>query len=100
LADGQNLLEHLRPVRSSGVTFPERLTDGIASRPGDPWTSQLTTTFRSADASVVYDLGAERGLSAIWLQGDHNDAYEIALSSDGATFVPAWTASPVPSSGL
>src|SRR5262249_34126893 len=95
-----NLIGRHGPVSSAGVTFAERLTDGVASRAGDPWTSPLTAVFHSTSAFAVWDLGEPRPIAAVWLQGDHNDSYEVSTSPDGDTWTPLWTAQPVSAGGM
>jgi hypothetical protein len=96
----QNLLAGKRPIRERGVRHSEVLTDGRAPRDGDPWRSAATATFDSADAFVVYDLGAGTALAAGWLQGDNNDVYLVEASPDGSTWQVAWQAGPEPEAGL
>ena len=92
LAADANLLAHRGPWRAVGVIGVDRLTDGIACRAGDPWTSPLTAVFRASESYVTWDLGEPRPIAAIWLQADANDAYEIAGSQDGNSWTPIWTA--------
>lgn len=87
-----NLLFGLQPIESQGVSFLARLTDGIAAVEGDEWKSPLSARFDATESFVVYDLGSERDISALVLQGDNNDRYEVALSSDGRTFQTLWVA--------
>ena len=96
----KNLLAGAKPSASSGVTSVERLTDGVAAVDGETWKTPLSARFAGFDAFVTYDLGEERELVALVLQGDNNDRYEVALSSDGKTFQPAWVASEQRRGGL
>jgi len=95
-----NLLSGLTPQRTHRVMRPEVLTDGSASRPGEFWNTDLTAAFDSAQAFVVYDLGAVRTVTAIWLQGDGNDTYVIEGSTDGERFEPLWRAVPTSEVGM
>jgi hypothetical protein len=97
---GENLLDGRSPMRSSGVRRAEVLTDGKAVRDGDAWLSTGTAQFSSSAAHVDYDLGSERTLSAIWLQGDNNDEYDVLVSKDGTNFELAWGAQPVSEVGM
>ena len=95
-----NLLQGLQPTSSRGVPNAVRLTDGAGAREGSFWDTDLTTRFNGPDAFVVYDLGSEQHIGAAWLQGDNNDVYEVALSSDGRSFTPVWRAGPQGGAGL
>jgi hypothetical protein len=95
-----NLLAEAKLVASRGVSSPERLTDGVAAFDGATWKTQLSTRFADLDAFVTFDLGEEREIVAIYLQGDNNDRYEIALSKDGQKFEPVWVAAEQRHGGL
>ena len=62
-----NLLQGKRPSRSEGVLNTERLTDGTAASEGSFWDTDLTSRFTAPDAFLVYDLGSEQHLGAVWL---------------------------------
>ena len=72
------------------------MTDGIAAFPDDPPRTDLAALFASPDAFVVYDLGAETRVACASVDADGNDPYVVALSNDGVTFTPLWTAPPFP----
>jgi hypothetical protein len=82
------------PVAARAVNHVQRLTDGIAAEPGDPWRTDLTAVFSAPDASVTWDLGAELPVRCALVDADGNDRYEVSLSNDGQTFTPLWTAAP------
>jgi hypothetical protein len=86
------LLRGRSPARSSHVTHVDRLTDGIGAAPDDPPRTELTSLFASADAFVVYDLGAETPIACAAIDAAGDDLYTLALSSDGVAFTPLWTA--------
>ncbi|HXU00312.1 MAG TPA: hypothetical protein VN903_04935 [Polyangia bacterium] len=94
------LLRGRLPLRSAHVTHVDRLTDGIAAYPDDPSRTELTSLFGSSDAFVVYDLGAETRVACAAVDADSDDSYTIALSADGVSFAPLWTAPAVPDRGV
>ncbi|HEY3494430.1 MAG TPA: glycosyltransferase 87 family protein [Polyangiaceae bacterium] len=95
-----NLLFGKEPIRAGDARRLERLTDGERAREGDSWKSLVTKPFRGRNSDVVYDLGADLPIRAAWLQGDHNDSYELQISGDGKSFSKLWVAEPQRSSGL
>jgi hypothetical protein len=88
------LLRGRSPSRAAGVTHVDRLTDGITARLDDPPRTDLTARFASTEAFVVYDLGAETPVACAAVDADGDDAYTLAISADGVTFAPLWTAPP------
>ena len=94
------LLRGKSPVRSHGVTHVDRLTDGIAAAPDDPPRTELSSVFRSDDAFVVYDLGIDTTVACAAVIADGDDRYTIALSPDGQTFTPLWSAPPTEDRGM
>src|SRR6476659_3668603 len=90
----RNLLTDLPPANVVDVQNVDRLTDGIAADEGDIWESDLTTRIRTARSSVVFDLGADKPIRCALLQGDDNDDYHLAGSTDGNTWTPLCEAGP------
>ncbi|MET0594857.1 MAG: hypothetical protein ABW133_19305, partial [Polyangiaceae bacterium] len=70
-----NLLAGLSPSSVRRVRRPQLLTDGRAAPPGGYWKSTITSQLDNLESFVVYDLGSEQKISAVWLQADSNDVY-------------------------
>ena len=98
--DDTNLLANRLPLEVSGVTQPQRITDGVVASTQSYWQSNQTSVFGSNDAVVVYDLGELTHIDAVVLQGDANDNYVLSVSNDGTVYRPLWTAKPVRASGM
>jgi hypothetical protein len=94
------LLRGRSPARAAHVAHVDRLTDGIAAEPDDPPRTDLTSLFASPEAFVVYDLGVPTPIDCAAVDADADDAYALAISGDGVTFAPLWTAPPVPDAGM
>jgi hypothetical protein len=94
-----DLLAGASPSRSTGVTHPQRMTDGIIATEGDFWHTDQTSVVGGRGA-VVWDLGRVQEIHCGVLQGDNNDVYELTGSQDGATFAPLWTAEPIGKPGM
>jgi hypothetical protein len=88
------VLRGKKPSDLHGVTHVSRLTDGIASAPGDPWRTDLTAELSGPGSQVTWDLGAAQPIRCALVDADGNDRYTVSLSSDGRTFAPVWTAEP------
>jgi hypothetical protein len=95
-----NLLAGMSPSSSQRVRRAHVLTDGHASRAGGYWKTTTTAQLDSLDSFVVYDLGQQRKISAVWLQADSNDVYDVAGSKDGTSYETIFRANPVAESGM
>lgn len=95
-----DLLFGRSPSAAVGVACVECLTDGTAVLVGDAWESAVTARFASDESFAVYDLGQTTRITALWLQGDHNDEYRVLLSDDGAVFEQIWSAPRVGPQGM
>src|SRR5262245_37065019 len=82
------LLRGKAPVKSSGVTHVDRLTDGIAAEPYDPPRTELASVLASPEAFATWDLGQPSRLSCAVVIGDGDDRYTLSSSTDGETFTP------------
>lgn len=98
--DSANLLEGLKARASRHVRCAACLTDGTAAPDGGYWKTEGTAVFERPEGFVEYDLGSVRRIRAAWVQGDNNDSYQIAGSSDGVAYTTLWTAGPVNRPGL
>jgi spermidine synthase len=82
--DARNLLAGRTPSAYADIRGNLALvTDGTVAPEGAPWDAPAAVKLESRAASITYDLGRPRQLSAIYLQADANDTYKIAGSSDG-----------------
>lgn len=96
--DGDRLAGR-RPVAVAGVEEAARLTDGEALEEGSAWTARGAVAIPEG-ARVAWDLGEPVRLDAVFLQADHNDAYAVEGSADGASWAPLGVAEAVSGGGL
>jgi len=94
------LLRGKSPVRSHGVTHLDRLTDGIAAPLDDPPRTDVTSLLASPEAFAIYDLGDETRVGCAAIVADGDDRYTLALSHDGQSFTPLWSAAARPEPGM
>ncbi len=94
------LLRGKMPIRSSGVTHVDRLTDGIVAEPDDPPRTDLTSVWKSPLSFATYDLGAEVAVDCLAIAAGGDDSYTVALSDDGRSFQPLWIAPPTGELGI
>ena len=81
----ENLLAGKRPTASAGIKGDVgQLTDGTVGPEGAQWDSPVTVTLEDTHASLTYDLGEVRSVSAIVMQADANDTYKVMGSVDGS----------------
>ena len=64
-----DLIAGLSPSDSSGVMSSGRINDGITSKEGDHWQTNVTAVLRGRGAHVTYDLGKVTPIGAIALKG-------------------------------
>ena len=82
--DASNLLAGRTPSAQEQIRGNLALvTDGAVASEGASWDAPAAVKLVSRAASITYDLGQPRKLSALYLQADANDTYKIAGSSDG-----------------
>ena len=81
----ENLLAGKKPSASQAVKGDVGIvTDGTVGPEGAEWNAPVTVTLENANASITYDLGEPRSISAIMMQGDANDTYKVMGSLDGS----------------
>jgi spermidine synthase len=59
------------------------VTDGVIAPEGAIWEAPDAVKLASPSASMTFDLGGTRKVSALYLQADANDTYKISGSNDG-----------------
>jgi hypothetical protein len=99
-SSSDNLLAGLSPISAERARRAHVLTDGRASRPGGYWKTTVTAQLDSPESSVVYDLGQEQKIGAVWLQADSNDVYDVSGSKDGVHYEMIFRANPVVDIGM
>ena len=63
---------------------PALLTDEALAPEGAQWDAPVAVLLDTAAASVTYDLGQPTAVSALYVQADANDVYQIQGSLDGS----------------
>ena len=82
--DSTNLLAGRMPSAHTEISGDAALvTDGIVAPEGDVWDAPTAVKLADSSASITFDLGRPHKLSALYLQADANDTYEIGGSLDG-----------------
>jgi spermidine synthase len=82
--DTTDLLAGLLPSAQQGIQGNTSLvTDGAVAAEGASWDAPAAVKLASRAASITYDLGEPRKVSALFLQADANDTYKIAGAIDG-----------------
>jgi hypothetical protein len=99
-SESGNLLLHLSPSSSRLARRTHVLTDDRASRTGGYWKTTVTSQLDTLQSFVTYDLGQPKKITAVWLQADSNDVYDVAGSKDGERWETIYRANPVPESGM
>jgi hypothetical protein len=69
-----------------------RTKDGMLALEGALWNSPEAAILTDTSSHLTYDLGGERELRGLVVQGDNNDAYFVETSLDGAKFEQVWIA--------
>ncbi len=79
-----NLLAGRAPAEQQEISGNVAVvTDGAIGAEGTQWDAPLAVTFSSASASLTYDLGRRRTVSALYVQADANDTYRMLGSTEG-----------------
>jgi spermidine synthase len=82
--DTTDLLAGLLPSAQQEIRGNAALvTDGTVAAEGASWDAPAAVKLASHAASLTYDLGGPRRVSALYVQADANDTYKIAGSLDG-----------------
>lgn len=95
-----SLLAGLKPTATSGVAHPERLNDNIRSPEGDNWDTAVTSTFSGPGSYAEFDLGSNKPIRSLYVQGDNNDEYVVSASEDGKNFKEIWVAPAIYDPGM
>jgi len=95
-----NLLKGLQPFQQQGIFNTEKITDGIASKKGGEWNSELASVFQSPSGFLVYDFGQVSPIHSLYIQADNNDTYLFSISSDGEQWTPLWQAPAMNGAGM
>ena len=99
--DDANLLARALPMgRLDVVGDVSRVTDGVEAAPGALWNAPLAVVMAGAAASLTYDFGAPRTVSAFYLQADNNDSYRLFGSLDAVEWQPLGQVDAVDGEGL
>ena len=84
-----NLLAGKRPSALASTRGEvDFVTDGRRPEEGTTWNGAGTLLLTEATATLTYDLGQARRVSAILAQADANDVYTVSASLDGEHFEP------------
>src|SRR5262245_9027121 len=78
-----NLLLHRTPSSSRSTEHPERLSDGLFAREGDPTTMDTASAMKGLRPYVEWDLVETTRLVAATVQADNNDSCRSSLSESG-----------------
>jgi hypothetical protein len=95
-----NLLAGQSPSAERRARRSQVLTDGRASKTGGYWKTTVTSQLENLESFVVYDLGSDRKITAVWLQADSNDVYDVAGSKDGVHYSTIFRAEAVQEGGM
>jgi len=75
-----DLLAGLHAIAPAGIEGdPGVLTDSAVASEGAPWDSAASVRLPTG-AAFLFDLGAARSISALFVQADANDTYEISAA--------------------
>ncbi len=99
-ASAHDVLRGVKPSHVAQLDDADRLTDDTVAVEGDPWETNLTSVFHSPFSEVDWDLGKTVHLRAAYLQGDNNDEFFVAGSTDGKAYRPIWQASTAHGPGM
>jgi len=91
----ENLVAGKKPSASQEIHGNIALiTDGAVAAEGAQWDAPVVVTLETGTAFVTYDLGQPRSISALVLQADANDTYQVQGSEGSQS--PQGQADPTP----
>lgn len=86
----ENLIAGKKPSASQEIRGDVALiTDGAVAAEGAQWDAPVVVTLETGTGFVTYDLGQPRSISALVLQADANDTYQVQGSPGPADPAPA-----------
>lgn len=86
----ENLIAGKKPSASQEIRGDVALiTDGAVAAEGAQWDAPVVVTLETGTGFVTYDLGQPRPISALVLQADANDTYQVQGSPGPADPAPA-----------
>jgi hypothetical protein len=92
--DVENLIAGKKPSASQEIHGNVALiTDGAVAAEGAQWDAPVVVTLETGTGFVTYDLGQPRSISALLLQADANDTYQVQGSQS-----PQSSTDPTPAS--
>ena len=95
-----NLLKRERVKAKVSARFVNRLHDDVMPAEGGAWNGPYSGILTGTAAHVIYDLGAVTQVTALSVQADNNDTYDVSVSTDGKNYTTIWTVPKHPRPGM